>query len=225
MSYMIFSMGITKNLSYRISHSIIIVFFFIWTNVIFGQELRTNRPTSAPVSPVNNNLGQNNPPIALSDSTKKDTNKVNTFKTLFKGKPGKAALYGLILPGGGQLYNKRWWKAPLAWGIDGWFTYELIRKKRQYNDFNKILENYASDPSYKHPEYTKAQAINFRTATRGNVEYAWVYLTLGHLFTVFEAYVDRHLMDFDVSNDLVIYPTNIPDQNGFTPALSFAYKF
>jgi hypothetical protein len=40
------------------------------------------------------------------------------FFSIFKGKPGKAALYSLIIPGGGQIYNKKWWKVPLALGID-----------------------------------------------------------------------------------------------------------
>ena len=31
---------------------------------------------------------------------------------------------------------------------------------------------------------------------------SWVWLALGHIFTVMDAYVDRHMMDFDISPDI-----------------------
>lgn len=35
--------------------------------------------------------------------------------SLFKGKPGKAALFSLVIPSGGQIYNKNGGKFPLHW--------------------------------------------------------------------------------------------------------------
>jgi len=52
----------------------------------------------------------------LKESIKEDS--IVGFFSLFKGEPGRAALYSLVIPGGGQFYNRRWWKVPLAIGAD-----------------------------------------------------------------------------------------------------------
>ena len=35
--------------------------------------------------------------------------------------PLKASLYSAVLPGMGQIYNEKYWKAPLVWGLIGTF--------------------------------------------------------------------------------------------------------
>ena len=48
-----------------------------------------------------------------------------TFEEVTKQKsinplaPSKAAFYSAVLPGLGQIYNKRYWKAPIVWGAIG----------------------------------------------------------------------------------------------------------
>lgn len=147
------------------------------------------------------------PPVTESNTTKLEQDsasyaapKRNTFSVIFSGKPGKAALYSFIFPSGGQIYNKRWLKVPLALGVDGYFLYNLLNKQKEYNKYNDIVNIYNSGGTY--PDVTEQSALNFRAAARTNREYAWVYLIVGHLVTVFDAYVDRHLMDFDISPDL-----------------------
>lgn len=150
--------------------------------------------TAAPASSIQA-AGSNN-----TDTTIYSGPKRNTFKMMFSGKPGKAALYSLLLPSGGQIYNKKWWKVPLAIGIDGFFLYNLINKYDEYNKYNDIVKIYQAGGSY--PGISESSALNFRANARTGREYGWVYLIIGHLVTVFDAYVDRHLMDFDVSEDL-----------------------
>lgn len=125
----------------------------------------------------------------------------NGFFSIFKGKPGKAALLSLVIPSGGQVYNKRWWKVPLALGIDGTLTYVLINNRKQYQlAEDRYLRSLAEqDPAS--PRY-REQRDYFRKYS----EYAWVWLVGGHLVTVVDAYVDRHLMDFDISPDLSLIP-------------------
>lgn len=100
----------------------------------------------------------------------------------------------------GKNRNYGWLKVPLALGVDGYFLYNLLNKQKEYNKYNDIVNIYNSGGTY--PDVTEQSALNFRAAARTNREYAWVYLIVGHLVTVFDAYVDRHLMDFDISPDL-----------------------
>jgi len=140
------------------------------------------------------------------DSSSYVAPKRNTFSVIFSGKPGKAALYSFVVPSGGQIYNKRWLKVPLALGVDGYFLYNLLNKQKEYNKYNDIVNIYKAGGTY--PDITEQSALNFRAAARTNREYAWVYLIVGHLVTVFDAYVDRHLMDFDISPDITFSGNN-----------------
>jgi hypothetical protein len=201
-----------KKLPY--SKYIFLVLFFYFSIDGFSQ----NEPSI---------LGQDNgsSQLATQDSTGQDTilPKVNTFKTIFNGKPGRAALYSLLIPSGGQIYNKKWWKVPVAIGIDSWFTYQLILKKKLYNQFDKIVIDYQNN--IPNADYTLGQAVNNRAQLRGIVESAWVYVVLGHLVTVFDAYVDRHLLDFDISTDLSANPSDPYLENPLITVQLVSFKY
>jgi hypothetical protein len=140
----------------------------------------------------------------------------NSFLTLFEGKPGKAALYGLLIPGGGQIYNRKWWKVPLALGIDGGLTYVLIYNTTNYQSAQKEYVLALTNPGTGDVPRLKAKRDFYRKWR----EYSWVWLLAGHLLTVADAYVDRHLLGFDVSPDLSINEQKFPFHQSFTAGLS-----
>ena len=84
----------------RLTYSLILVFSF---GAIYAQ---TDTPIDTDIEQDTSTLD--------SSYTKR-----NTFKEVFSGKPGRAALYSLIVPGGGQIYNKKWWKLPITYSIEG----------------------------------------------------------------------------------------------------------
>ena len=138
--------------------------------------------------------------VSISDTLSDNDTIINKggLLTLFEGKPGRAALYGLLLPGGGQIYNKRWWKVPIAVGLDATAVWWLSFNARNYTISQ--AEFLVAFNTNENVSFYRAK----RDLYRKNKEYAYLYLIGAHLLTVMEAYVDRHMMDFNVSDDLTL---------------------
>jgi hypothetical protein len=140
----------------------------------------------------------------------------NGFISLFEGKPGRAALYGLLIPGGGQMYNKKYWKIPLAIAIDGGLVYNIYFQNQQYRKYQDayILALQRGEPSTSINNLREQR--NFFRKWR---EYSWVFFFAGHMFTALDAYVDRHLLEFDIKEDVGFSGNgikNIPIQGSIT---------
>jgi hypothetical protein len=67
-------------------------------------------------------------PIQKVDSLKK----TNRFS--YKIVPKKATLYSII-PGGGQIYNRQYWKAPFVWAAFGVVGFFIDYNNKRYQDF------------------------------------------------------------------------------------------
>lgn len=145
----------------------------------------------------------------------------NGLFSIFKGKPGKAALYSLIIPAGGQIYNKKWWKVPFALGIDGGLTYVLITNRSNYRKTQQAYQTALATPGAENVARLKQQRDFYRKWS----EYAWIWLIGGHILTVADAFVDRHLMDFDVSDDLTVSNKYLyPYESSATMRLGFCFN-
>ena len=128
---------------------------------------------------------------------------LQTFKLIFEGKPGKAAFYSLVIPGGGQLYNKRYWKAPIVWAADGaaitWFVYN----RREYKNFEEALGRKLAGEDISYRGISDSNGLRaYRNQFQLTTERAGIIVVALHLVSVIEAFTDRHLMNFDVDEDL-----------------------
>lgn len=156
------------------------------------------------------------------------------IRSIFKGKPGKAFGLSMILPGAGQFYNKRYWKVPIALGIEYLVIRNIINTRNDFILFDDTWRFALANPNdgpfvINDIAYTSASQINStRTRARRNREYAWLYLGVAHLIVSVEAFVDRHLIDFDISDDLSVKikpeaSFNLYGQATASPALSFTW--
>ena len=133
----------------------------------------------------------------------------------------KRALKWAIIPGGGQVYNRAWWKVPLvytavfgAYGVADFNT-------RQYNRYRAALRAECfgiEDPCEREDhEFTRLGigVSSLRTARdradRGR-QTAYALLIGTYLLQGIEAFVDAHLRTFDIEDDIGfrIEPTLIP---------------
>ena len=151
-------------------------------------------------------------PTQPSDST----TYVKKKRNIFKGEPGKAALFSLIIPGGGQVYNKDYWKVPLVYAAEGAAIYYTIYNNDRFNRWNTCYESILNDNTDAATCGTVTSsdtAFRIRNGFRSRRELSYVFVGLAHLLNIVEAYVDRHLTLFDISDDLSIL--NVPELQSF----------
>ncbi|RLD22766.1 MAG: hypothetical protein DRI69_00040 [Bacteroidetes bacterium] len=130
---------------------------------------------------------------------------------MFEGPPGRAALYSLIIPGTGQIYNGSYWKAPIVWGLIGTMGTLVAFTSNQYRELdtryvNALTDEMSANPGTDPDPYglSSTQLFNLRTEANKNRQLSIVIFSFAWLGQTIEAYVDGHLKEFDVSDDLSI---------------------
>lgn len=154
------------------------------------------------------------PVFAQADSSQPKKKKITIFSKPDTGinySPKLAAIRSAVLPGWGQITNKKYWKLPLVYGALGVTTGILFHNIKQYKEaknayINAIDGNIANDNLIPDPYFTvrgNPDVIRtFRNQVRQNVDYSALFIILFWGLNVVDASVDAHLKTFDVSPDL-----------------------
>lgn len=154
--------------------------------------------------------------------------------------PSKAAFYSAILPGLGQIYNKRYWKVPIVYGAIGTGLYFYISNKDQYhryrNAYKRRLAGFTDDEFYNLDGIANADGSPdvSMDALRRAQDYYQRYKDLSLLITIglyalniIDANVDAHLKQHNISQDLTLRPLIVPNDftTGTTFGLSLSFNF
>lgn len=138
--------------------------------------------------------------------------------------PYKAAIFSMIIPGAGQLYNKRYWKAPIVWGG----FYGLIAAVKYNRDFRDRFQT-----AYEHQlaglEHEFTGIINdpetlrrWRNKYDKQLQTTYVGFVAMYALNVLDAYVDAHLKSFDIGEDLSLRFSPLTSSGlGFGTQISF----
>lgn len=137
--------------------------------------------------------------------------------SIFSGRPGKSMLMSLVIPGAGQIYNKSYLRVPFVWGAVGGMGYLLNYNTRQYNCYRDKYISLIDNTPYVAPakcppsdrnridHTTDPGSIRFyRDQSNVNRQWAIIGFTLVWLANGVDAFVDAHLKDFDIDDDLSI---------------------
>lgn len=155
--------------------------------------------------------------IYFADSSKKNN---DGFFSMFEGNPGKAALYSAIIPGAGQIYNKKWLKAPIVWGLEGTSIAFIGYFGSLYRTFDLGYKGLKRDEITEFRGYTDANALVVeRDRYQKYRDYAIIALAVSHVLNIADAFVDRHLIEFDVDEDISFIFG--PSQNGIGITMTF----
>lgn len=125
--------------------------------------------------------------------------------------PNKAIVRSAILPGWGQITNKKYWKLPLVYGALGVTAGIFFRNIKQYKDAksayilakdNDPTNDYLIKQPYFSVKDQPERIRTFRNEVRQNVDYTVLVFLIFWGLNVADAAVDAHLKTFDVSDNL-----------------------
>jgi hypothetical protein len=176
------------------------------------------------------------------DADKNSDNSIKNTKT--PKSPGKAALYSII-PGGGQIYNRKFWKLPIYYGLgyliftdyqsnnaDKNFHFGLLKLKDQEASRDEQI-NYVESFSSSHFEplspdiylnNSRAQILQSYQSALGSLQRNFMFFGFLYGLGFIDAMVDAHFSTYDISDDLSLkwHPTLIYSHNQNIAGLSFS---
>ncbi len=141
--------------------------------------------------------------------------------------PTKATWLALVIPGGGQIYNRKYWKLPIFYGGFAGCAYALTWNGNMYKDYANAYKdavngnwNSSSITDLLPANYTYSQTQLTETLRKRKDRFRRyrdlsIFAFIGvYLLSVVDAYVDAELSNFDITPDLSvsIEPTVIDAQ-------------
>lgn len=139
--------------------------------------------------------------------------------TTFTPAPDKATWSAIVFPGGGQIYNRKYWKLPIVYGGFLGCAYALNWNNQMYSDYSQayldIMDDDPGTASYEDflpPRYNVEANKEYLTRVFKNRKDNYrrqrdmsIFCFIGvYLLSVIDAYVDAELSDFDITEDLTV---------------------
>jgi hypothetical protein len=123
--------------------------------------------------------------------------------------PRKATFRSAVLPGWGQIYNKKYWKLPLVYGALGTTAGVYFYNVKTYRALKQAYilksDTIPGNDAMIDPRFNNISAAGIRSlrnSFRQNVDYSVLFFILFWGLNVVDATVDAHLKAFDVNEDL-----------------------
>ena len=133
--------------------------------------------------------------------------------------PKKSMWLAIVFPGGGQIYNRKYWKLPLIYGGFIGCIYALSWNGSMYRDYSQaymdIMDNDPNTKSYENflpstydvegrKEYLQDLFRRKKNYFRRYRDLSLFCMIGVYLLSIVDAYVDAELSSFDISRDLTM---------------------
>lgn len=173
----------------------------------------------------------------------------------FKPDPIKVVWMAAIIPGYGQILNKKYWKLPIVYGGFLGFAFAITWNSGMYNSYKNAyldVHRYNTDPAYKIIVDKNPSVVSFyqvlpkgytierdfqgftayetrlntvQNAYRRNRDLSIIAAIGYYALTIVDAYVDAQLYDFDISPDLSMHIQPTLLRNGNGNSLAMQCNF
>jgi len=153
-------------------------------------------------------------------SQKTEVDSIRIKKPVAIHSPRRATIYSAVLPGLGQIYNRKYWKLPIVYGgfvTLGYFinfNNELyVKYKQAYSDIIDTDPNTNSfkklnvNPIFFEPDKISQLTERLRLAkdgSRRNRDLVVISTAVFYALNIIDASVDANFFNFDIGDDLTI---------------------
>ena len=168
------------------------------------------------------------------DTTLQQKEVIDKWST-WRPNPKRALWLALVIPGGGQIYNRKYWKLPIVYGGFIGCLYAMNWNNTMYKDYSQafidLSDNDPGTQSYNQflhlgVQITPANEDRYkdifkkrRDKFRRWRDLSFFVLVGVYALSVIDAYVDAELSEFDISDDLSlrIEPTIMNNRSSGNP--------
>ena len=154
-------------------------------------------------------------PVLKESEVPADSLKKEIDQKIWIPNPTKATWLALVIPGGGQIYNRKYWKLPIFYGGFAGCAYALTWNSKMYKDYSTAYKDAMNGnmqsssitdllpPGYKISETQLKELLRKRKDTYRRYRDLSIFAFIGvYLLSVIDAYVDAELSNFDITPDL-----------------------
>lgn len=161
---------------------------------------------------------------------------VHTTDSVLRKKHSPKLAIGLsaVLPGAGQVYNRKWWKVPIVYAFLGAGSYCIYH-------FASEMKVYRTEYRYRMQErfdlidpqlgyYSDDNILSLKKKYQRYMEISIAATAIFYVLNIIDAAVDAHLFYFDISNDLSLRftpyfePQNMLQRTNGGVALALRWK-
>lgn len=188
-----------------VKHLHLLVFFSVFSCLLQAQK---EKPDVQPVDAMEVDLKEEG--IVVTDSLFKRKAKINPLA------PSRAAFYSAVLPGMGQIYNKRYWKVPIVYGAIGAGIFFYNQNNNTYQRarvaFKRRLAGFTDDEFYDlrpddgitptTADFSDAALEDVQERAQVDRDLSLVITLVFYALNIVDANVDAHLKQFNIDDDL-----------------------
>ena len=158
--------------------------------------------------------------VLLADSAKMPVKRSKRDWSSWRPNPQRALWLALVFPGGGQIYNRKYWKLPLVYGGFIGCIYAMSWNSMMYKDYQQayidIMDDDPNTASYnkflhlgRQIDSSNIERYKQIFKSRKDKYRRWrdmsFFVMIGvYALSVIDAYVDAELSEFDISKDLTL---------------------
>lgn len=126
-----------------------------------------------------------------------------------KHSPTKATIMSAVIPGLGQIYNKKYWKVPVIYAGFGIMTYFIVTNVDEYINYKcayieKMNGDTTGNYAYLVTKYSAENLLSAREYYRRNTEISILISAIWYVLNIIDATVDAHLFTYNISKDLTL---------------------
>ncbi len=134
----------------------------------------------------------------------------------------KKATWLAIIPGAGQIYNKKYWKVPIVYAGFGAIGYFAFTNRDYYKTYGEAYTCKVTNPDCTNElaqKYSEQDLITMRDYYRRNMELSFIIMGAWYGLQILDAMVDATLYNWEVDDELsisvkpAVSPVAMPVQN------------